>query len=453
MINYSIDEGRDRMKLSSNVKLEQKQNLIMTQELRQSINILAYDNLELLDYMNKQLEENPILEIDRIDSDGENMDYSTSSSWDFNLDGLSDGNEISLLDYLEEQISYLDLSREERAISIYLVGNIDDRGYLDLDEEEFFDKTGLSERDFSKSLAIVQSLEPVGIGARNLQESFKIQLQRSGRLDEKYREFIDSHLLELPDFGRETISEKLDISIEKLEEMIDGLSLLEPYPGRNFGVKDQTNYTIADIIITRRGEEFKIELNDNFIPEIYINPYYQKILARSKNPEEIEYIKEKIEAANWLIRSIESRRNTIVKVVKSILKYQYDFFHKNIDYLLPLRLKDVARDIDMHESTVSRVVRNKYLQTDFGVYGLNHFFNSALKTKKGLISSYDTKNIIKGIVDNEEKNRPYSDQEIKEILYRDMEIRISRRTVAKYRLELGLPSSYERKKIGRLEKI
>lgn len=441
------------MKLSTSVKFEQKQKLIMTQELRQSINILAYDNLDLLDYINKELEENPILEVDRTNEDGENMDYLTNNSWDFNLDGYSAGNEISLLDYLEEQISYLDLSEDLRAICIYIVGNIDNRGYLDIDEEDFFEKTGLDRKRYYESLEIVQSLEPVGIGARNLQESFKIQLQRSGRLDEKYRELIDYYLLELPELGWEKTSCKLDISIGRLEKMIRVLSHLQAYPARNYKLDSQVNYTKPDIIITRRGKDFKIDLYDDFIPNIYINPYYKKVLENSRDSEEIKYIKEKIEAANWLIRSIESRRNTIIKVVVSILEHQYNFFHKKIDYLLPLRLKDVAQDIAMHESTVSRVVKDKYLAMDEGIYNLSYFFNSSLKTKKGSISSYDVKNIIKSIVDNEDENSPYSDQEIKDILYRDMGIRISRRTVAKYRSELSLASSYGRKKLRRLEKI
>lgn len=440
------------MRLSTNIKLEQKQNLIMTHELKESINLLAYNNLELVDYINKQVEENPILEIDRTDSTMEETNYPTTSSWDFNLDILSSGREVSLLDHLLEQIGYLNLTKKLKAACIYIAGNIDERGYLDLEQEEFIKKTGLTSEDFLKSLELVQTLEPAGIGARNICESFKIQLKRKGSLDRKYIEFIDYYFLEILDLGKEEISQKLEISMEKLEEMIDELSNLTPYPARNFKKDRQTNYTIADIIISRRDGDFKIDFYDNFIPKIYINPYYKKILSKSKNPQEVEYIKEKIKAANWLMRSIESRRLTIIKVVKSILKYQYDFFYKNIDYLLPLRLKDIAQDIDMHESTVSRVVKNKYLQTDIGVYPLSHFFNSALKTKNGLISSYDTKNIIKLIIDKEDKKRPYSDQDIKEILYRDMDIKISRRTVAKYRVELSLASSYERKRLRRLEK-
>jgi RNA polymerase sigma-54 factor len=439
----------------------------MTPELRQAIQLLQYTSLELNSYLKREMEENPLLELEGPSDDSQSMetlkdekdidwkeflesydDISYRSEVDRNRKEYSFENFVSytpsLKDYLIEQLNMISLDSAEYRIADYIIQNINSNGYLDSTVVEMASQLQVSEEEVEAVLTVIQSFEPYGVGARSLKECLLIQVR-----DEKdflIKRVISDHLEDIASNKIASIAKDLDITIQKAQEYVDFIKCLEPKPGRTFrGDGDDTRYITPDASIEEIDGEYVIFINDVTGPRLNINQYYKSLLKDGGDVETTEFLQEKLNSAMWLIKSIEQRRQTLYKVVESILKFQKEFLIHGDKRLVPLTLKDVAEDIEMHESTISRATSGKYVQTPRGVFELKYFFTTGLSGKSGEVSATSVKSIIKGIIDSEDQKKPLSDQVISNIL-KERGMEVSRRTVAKYRDELKIPSSSRRRR-------
>ena len=331
-------------------------------------------------------------------------------------------------------------------------------------EEPELDPIEISDEDCGYVEAVlqkIQNFDPPGVGARDLRECLENQLDLLKMSDSLEARIIKSNMqyLEQRDLKRIARLQKTDIN--EVVKAYQFITELEPKPGRPFG-GEVTQYVIPDVYIYKRGNEYMVRMNQDSMPKLRINPYYQNLLSTEKsekpsvkktnsdNDQDMTYlyIQEKIKAGDWLMKSIEQRQKTIFRVAKSILKYQYEFFEKGIDFLKPLVLKDVAEDIQVHESTVSRITTNKYVYTPQGIFELKYFFTSGIDQGDGdVISSKKIKDYIKKLIDQEDNRKPYTDLQIKKELLDNAEIKVARRTVAKYREAMNILPSNKRKKL------
>ncbi|QQY80273.1 RNA polymerase RpoN-/SigL-like sigma 54 subunit [Keratinibaculum paraultunense] len=457
------------MKLGYDLALEQVQKLVMTPELRQAIQLLQFTSQELNEYLEKQIEENPLLELENSTKDYENIDdyvdekeeidwkeyigkdddVSYRPQVDKNAKEYSFDNFISyspsLKDELFFQLNVLEISKEERKIGEILIENIDENGYLMASVEQVAKDFRVNPKKVENVLSIIQGFEPTGVGARNLKECLLLQIRKDKNKSPKV-EIIINHYLEDIAYNRlSKIAKELDMDIDEVQEACDYIKTLEPKPGRCFSSEEQVKYITPDATIECIDGEYIIILNDVTGPRLNINNFYKELLQKGKDAKATEYLTKKLNSAMWIIKSIEQRRMTIYKVIESILKFQKDFFEIGEKGLKPLTLSEVAEDIEMHESTVSRATNGKYVQTPKGLYELKFFFSSGFATDGGEISSISIKSIIKDLIERENPKKPYSDQKISDIL-KAKGINISRRTVAKYRDELEIPSSTVRRR-------
>lgn len=459
------------MKLGFNILLEQSQKLIMTPELRQAIQLLQYNSLELNDYLKNEMEENPILEMESPNSDIEEIrefpvekeidwkelaekydDYSYKTPIDknqeeYNYEAFTTYTQ-TLREYLIDQLNITILDDRDYLIGDYIIQNIDENGYLDIELNEIVEKMKTSEEDVERVLSIVQTFDPLGVGARDLKECLLIQIKEKGDIEPKIVTIIEEHLDDLAYNRMMKIAKELDLDISTMQEVCDYIKTLEPKPGRAFSHSgNQVKFIVADASIEEVEGEFIIVINDVTGPKLNINSFYRDLLKNSCDDETKTFLSQKLDSAIWIIRSIEQRKQTIYKVVESILKFQIDFFRSGEKALVPLTLKEVAADIEMHESTVSRATNGKYVQTPRGLFELKYFFTTGLPGSGGDISSTSIKSVIKKIVDDEDSKEPLSDQKICDML-KEKGASISRRTVAKYRDELNIPSSSMRKRFN-----
>lgn len=357
-------------------------------------------------------------------------------------------NQTTLPEYLLSQLHMIDLSEQELMIGEYIIWNINEVGYLSVSVEFIAQNLGVTEAEVEKVLKIIQRFDPLGIGARDLQECLLIQLQESAEPNALAVTVIKEHFDDFKNKRFEKIAKKLDISLDEFKEVLNIITRLNPKPGEGYQNVYETSIT-PDVIVQKDGDEFKVILNDWNIPHLRINNSYKQLLLDKKKTSKKtkEFIKNRLESARWLINSIHQRRVTIVRVVEAIIKRQYEFFDKGTNYLKPMILKDVAEDIGMDISTVSRVTNGKYVQTDFGVFELKHFFSEKIKRQDGEdVSNKEIKNRIKEIIDSENPKRPLNDLKIVELLKKDG-FDIARRTVAKYREQMNIPVSRLRRKI------
>jgi RNA polymerase sigma-54 factor len=363
----------------------------------------------------------------------------------------------SLEAHLSWQLSMVSLTDEERKFGELVIGNLSDDGYLNAELADLAKEAGLDPEDAEEVLKIIQNFDPLGVASRNLQECLLLQAKLMNPRQPLVEQLIQNHL---PDLERKNYSAIAKVVGQSTEKVIQATRLileLEPKPGRSFQSSD-TQYISPDIYVYKVAEEFVIVLNEDGMPKLRISPYYKNILSapqsggsgddKSKNKITKEYVQEKLRAAVFLIRSIHNRQKTIYKVTEAIVKRQRDFFEKGIQQLKPMILKDVANDIGMHESTISRVTTNKFVHTPVGIFELKYFFNSSISAADGgdALASEAVKEKIRQMISKEDPKNPLSDQKIVEILKED-NIDIARRTVAKYRDMLGILSSGKRKKI------
>ncbi|MBL0714298.1 MAG: RNA polymerase factor sigma-54 [Desulfosarcina sp.] len=477
------------MALELRQQLKLTQQLIMTPQLQMAIKLLQLSRLELLDTIHQELEENPALEeVQETQQD----DQSTEQTEKAEVDS-TENKEVTIDEKLQDDIdwsNYIDEynsvgrtsfeteSREapryeafiskkeslndhliwqlamsfpaeyEQELGSLIIGNLNKDGYLDVPLDELVEISGATPKQVQDALELVQSFDPVGVAARNLGECLMIQACHLKIETPLIVAIIENHMNHLENKNYKAISRALKVKFDEDVEAVNLIRSLEPRPGREFS--DETpQYIIPDIYVYKVEDDFVIMLNDDGMPKLRVNSLYKKSLSqKEKLPgEAANYIQEKMRSAAWLIKSIHQRQKTIYKVMDSILRYQRAFFEKGIAHLKPMVLRDVAQDIEMHESTISRVTTNKYAYTPQGIFELKYFFNSSIrKGHSGEIASASVQQKIKDIIANENPRKPYSDDKIAKLL-KEADINIARRTVAKYREILGVLPSNKRKQI------
>ncbi|WP_205694354.1 RNA polymerase factor sigma-54 [Clostridium manihotivorum] len=449
-------------------KLTQEQRLILTQKMQLSIKILQMSNVDLVQYIEKEYSENPVLEAeynnnyqektevnDRIDYkeiikylEFDNYGSQTSSSYDEEVSPfMFISSKKSLKDYLHEQILILNIDEYLKNICDYIVESIDGRGYLDISLESLSKEINISLDLAEDALAVVQNLEPVGIGARDLKECLKLQLMKKGMLDDILDSIVNEHLEDIAENKYNIIAKKFSISVQDAQRYGDLIKTLEPKPSRGFYTGDEERFIIPDAEIRKLNDEFIIIMNEKVLPSLTINPLYKEIIYQSKDKDAESYVKEKIDSAMFLIKSIEQRKSTLHKVLEKIVEKQKGYFEKGEQYLKPMTLKEIAEELDMHESTISRAVKEKYILIARGTVKIKDLFTTGIQTEGNNedLAVINIKKAIKELVDGEDKKKPFSDQVICDEL-NNRGMNISRRTVAKYREEIGIKSSSKRKR-------
>lgn len=455
------------MNINYNLTLEQSQKLIMTPELRQAIQLLQFNSMELNEYLTKELEENPMLEMEAPPKDMETVaidDRNNDIEWkeyiekyddisykpeidkntkDYNIESFI-SYDPTLKEHLISQLNFVNFSKKDKKIAEYIIQNIDNNGYLVTPVEEIAELTNSNIDIVEEVLSIIQSFEPLGVGARTLKECLLIQMK-----DVDYpivKTIIENNLEDIANNRINKIAKEYELTSIDIQNVCDFIKTLEPKPGRTFGSStEETKYIVPDATILLVDGEYIIQVNDYTGPKLIINNFYKNMLKDGGDEKTTEFLQNKFNSAMWVIKSIEQRRQTIYKVVESILKHQLEFFKNGERNLIPLTLKEVADDIQMHESTISRATNGKYVQTPRGLFELKYFFMSGLSNCSGDISSASVKSMIKELIDNENPKKPLSDQQIAKIL-EDKGTTISRRTVAKYRDEIQIPASSMRKR-------
>lgn len=455
------------MDLDYNLEIKQEQKMILTQNMQQSIKLLQMSMYDLREYIDNQYSENPVLEME--ESQTENDEYIKNKSiikdFIYDIDGDVDRSEInyskdeqvsllnfiekkkSLKEYLYEQLVEVDENPYKIGIAKYIIESLNSSGYLEIKTSEIAKEIKSSKFDVEEGLKIVQSLEPYGIGARNIQECLLIQSMKLNILDDIIKEMILYHLEDIAQNKYDAIARKFNISIREAQRYGDLIKKLEPKPSRGFFTGDEVNYTITDAEIKNIDGELYIIMNDSVLPRLTVNNTYKSALNDKFDMETCSYVKEKINKAVFLIKAIEQRKNTLYKVLECLINEQKEFFIKGPEYIKVLTLKDVAQKIKFHESTISRAIKDKYILTSYGTIKIKDLFLGNIKYKNNEnIIPVNIKNEIIKIISMENKNKPLSDQAIADCL-KEKNVQISRRTVAKYREQLGIKASSMRKRI------
>lgn len=432
------------MDLGFNLNLEQKQNLVMTPQLQMAIELLQFSSQELEDYIEEELKANPLLErMENQLNERENRvtDYAADDDdQEYNYENFI-AHKPNLLEYLESQL-YQVLDESEMKIGRYIIGNLDKNGFLTLSREEICRNLKIDREKLDDILLRIQYLDPVGIATSNLQETLLVQLD-SLMLDTRLAErIVRDYLQELADHNYRKIIKEIGEDESKVMGAINLIKTLNPHPAAAFNQDEEVKYIVPDLIVKKVRGDFVIISNERTNPVLRINPYYYKMLQESKGGEAYDFLQKQYKSALWLIRSIEQRRITIYRIAEAIVSKQKEFFHKGIKHLAPMTMQDIADMIEMHESTVSRATTEKYIQTPQGLYELKFFFNRGVNN----LSSVSIKAIIAEYIKNEDPASPLSDRQIARLLAESRGMELSRRTVAKYRNELGIPSSTRRKR-------
>jgi len=473
------------MALELRQQLRLTQQLIMTPQLQMAIKLLQLSRLELLDTIRQELEENPTLEEDvqevtpeeqpaeqsedlpadppstkevtieekiRDDIDWNNYidEYNSSGRVHFETERRDAPNfesfltrKESLREHLLWQLLMTSPTEEEEKIGTFIAGNIDKDGYLDVPVEYLANESGANPEKVEQILSLMQTFDPIGVCSRNLSECLLIQAKYFELDDTIVIEIITNHLNHLENKNYKAICKVLKTNIEDIISAVNVIIGLDPRPGLQF-LDEEPQYITPDIYVYKLDDNFVIMLNDDGMPKLRVNPFYKSAVKNGKKmPDNVkDYVQEKMRSATWLIRSIHQRQKTIYKVMESILKFQRVFFDKGIEYLKPMVLRDVAEDIEMHESTISRVTTNKFVHTPRGIFELKYFFNSSIRSVEGdALASASVQEKIRLIIESENPQRPYSDDKISKLL-KEANIKIARRTVAKYReIMKVLPSS------------
>lgn len=466
------------MRVGYGLNVEQVQKLIMTPELRQAITILQLSALELVDYIQQEVLENPLLEVkdDEVETGeaAEEKAEASSEPESFDIDWqeyFSDRSDLgyikqpreeytdysyenyltkdtSLHEHLIMQLDLVVLSEIERRIGRYLIGCVDDMGYLQVELEDVAANFEVSTEQVESVLKVIQSFEPPGIAARSLSECLLIQLQQMNKLTPMVERVIDKHLEDLARGRISHISSHLGIGPREVQEIADLIRSMNPKPGSQYGSLNDIRYIIPDVVVERVNNEYVVLVNDTAVPRLGLNNTYHSLLTNQEinDPEARKYLEGKLNSAAWLIRSIEQRRLTLYRVASCIVNIQTDFLDRGVKYLKPMNLRQVAELVGVHESTVSRATANKYIQTPQGVFEMKFFFTSGIEDENGSrFSSQSIKRMIRDLIEGEDSSNPLSDQKLAAILKQEG-IPVSRRTVAKYRSEAGMATTSQRKR-------
>ncbi|MDO9559342.1 MAG: RNA polymerase factor sigma-54 [Syntrophales bacterium] len=481
--------------LRQNLKLTQQ--LIMTPQLQQAIKLLQLSRLELVDTINQEMEENPLLEeavpdddqeislnqdteeitvtdreeikvndrTEELTGEGDGKDEfdwgsyledygpmgvtydrpdGDATSWDNMLAALP-----SLTDHLMWQLKLSRLTEREMHLGEQIIGNLDQNGYLVATFDEIAEQNKAERTEVEAVLGKIQEFDPPGIAARDLKECLLIQARLLGVLNPLMEAIIRDHMKDLELKNYNHIARKLRVPLPEVLHAVQLVCRMDPKPGRIYS-EERTQPIVPDVYVFKSGDEYKIVLNDDGLPRLRISNFYREIMGsnsgKANNETGKKYIREKVQSATWLIKSIQQRQKTIYKVAESLVRQQKDFFDGGMNYLKPLVLRNIADDVEMHESTISRVVTNKYMQTPRGIFELKFFFSSGINKIGGdTIASKSVKENIRRIVSEEDARKPLSDLEIVELLDKE-DITIARRTVAKYREMMGILPSSRRKR-------
>jgi len=492
------------MTLKQRLDQRQVQKLILAPALQQAIKLLPLTNLELIEVIDDELSQNPMIEIEdeaqeRKPKDSETvaaeeagvrnkeglLESLSLESTEPKLSGEPAGDNVlagfqeylddgfrphfsenreavslentisrtdSLWDHLNWQATLTFFGPEDRELAERVIGDINEDGYLSSTVEELARLNRTTPEKIEALRAKIKTFDPVGCGSRDLGEALLAQMDQLQVQDEIVRTIVAKHLplLERSDYAQ--LARILGISMPEVRERIDLLKTLDPTPGRKY-TEERTSYVVPDISVTKEGEEWKVDLNDEGLPRLRISGYYRQLLAKAAEgqPEAYHFLKDRLKKALWFMRSLDQRNQTIHKVARFIVDRQKEFFEKGIDYIRPLTLMEIAQDIGVHESTVGRVVANKYMMTPRGVFSLKYFFHKSLQGNYGEdVSSLKVKDRIRKLVEAEARDRPLSDIEIGELLAREG-LNIARRTVAKYRNQLKIQPSHIRKRKSVME--
>jgi RNA polymerase sigma-54 factor len=355
--------------------------------------------------------------------------------------------DITLLEHLLFQLQFAEIKKSCRNMGRYIIESLDENGYMTLETEEIAEKFNAPIEKVVEVMDIIHTFDPPGVGAKNLSECLLIQLEHMGCLDDTMETIISNHLEDVGANRLGLIAKEIGISIKEMQEKSDLIKGLEPKPGRQFASQGATRYIAPDVFLEKINGEYVASINESSAPRLIISPYYKKLLTESETDANLsKYLSGRFNSAMWLIKSIELRKQTIRNVVEEIVKYQKNFFEHGTKYLKTLTLKQIAEEVGIHESTVSRSINGKYMQTPRGVFELKYFFTSGVSGIDGeSISSKSIKTFMKEIFDSENAQAPFSDQDIA-IMLGEKGIEISRRTVAKYRDEMNIASSSKRKR-------
>jgi len=475
--------------METRLSLRQSQRVVMTPLLQQAIQLLQLSTLELQEVVQKELLENPLLEElpeTPEATDGQPANEATptpttepitpevppresergTDDLPFDLtavmfddheerslvaqedrDDLPFENMVrsvsSLTDHLEEQLRFATEDPVVRQIGSEIIGNLDEDGYLRAELSEIAGRCGVGVEAVEPVLAMIQAFDPPGVAARNIQECLLIQLKSDPNPDPVSVEIVEQYFEDLTRRRYPDIARALRLALDRVMESVEEIMALEPKPGRRFGGND-SRYIVPDVVVHKMGSEYVVVLNEDGIPRLRVNSLYRSLL-RNSGDEARQYVEQKLRSAVWLIKSVDQRQRTLRKVTQSIVKFQREFLDKGLAHLRPLSLRDVGEDIGMHESTISRVTTNKYVETPQGLFELKFFFHSGIASGDGeMVSSVSVKKMIQDLLANEDPSKPLSDQEVAQIL-KGRGLVIARRTVAKYREELGILPSHQRR--------
>jgi|Deesub1362A_J573_1020465.scaffolds.fasta_scaffold00042_70 RNA polymerase sigma-54 factor len=471
------------MALEIRQQLKLSQQLIMTPQLQQALKILQMPRLELTNAIQVELRENPVLEEvlgspeeweepregeasssirESPKEEGpslEDLPYDYGATLPYHEYPLGEDEEdrpsyeqviskpASLTDYLIWQLRLGDFDETEKRVAILLIGNLNSDGYLQADLDWVARECGVDLNTVERVLWRVQEFDPPGVAARDLRECLVIQIRQMGMEGSLEERIVRDFLKDLENQRIPQIAKRLGVPLPRVIEAVEWIKGLEPKPGRLYG-PNECQYITPDVFVFKMDDDYVIVLNEDGLPKLRISPFYRRSLTKGDLSKEVRsYIQEKMRSAMWLIRSIHQRQRTIYKVTQSIMKFQREFLDHGIEYLRPLVLRDVALDTNLSESTISRVVTNKYVHTPQGLYELKFFFNSSIQKEGGeSVASQSVKDLIQRMIQKEDPRKPLSDQEIVSLLA-EKGIHIARRTVAKYRNMLGILPSNKRRRI------
>ena len=441
------------MNLNQGLWQQQTIKLSMTQELSQAIELLQYSAQELSEFLEEKALENPLLQIESFKVQSMDPRYDTvkkarkSSQVDRQnwLEQISK-EETSIVDYLYAQIDFCFYDKRIKGILEFLINSLNENGYLSMETEEVTRILSVSQQDVEQAIHIIQGLEPAGIGARNLQECLQLQIKRNDKKNELADVIISEYFILFAEKKWKQIAQQLGVSMKAIQDVFDYVQSLNPRPASDF-YSEQATYITPDIIIKREGKEFTVSIFDVAHPNIQFNQSYFQRFQSLGDQKVNQYLQEKQRDFQWIMRSINQRKETISKVALKIIEKQPDYFIYGPDHLKPMTMKEISDELGIHESTVSRAVREKYAQTPYGTVELRTFFSSNIRTTSNEdTSSIQVKNVISDLIEKENKLKPLSDQEIVNVLNEQNGIVVSRRTIAKYRDQLGIPASSKRKR-------
>lgn len=472
------------MALELRQQLKLSQQLVMTPQLQQAIKLLQLSRLELVETVQQEMLENPFLEEsysdtaedlgladERIGNENEAYDreLANDASWEDYMGEFAStpkanerrefeaGEEISPLEarcaakptlegHLLWQLRLSTLSDKQKDIGEIIIGNLSSSGYLQADNNELASLAGCTPEEAEEVVERIQLMDPVGVAARDVKECLKIQIKNLNYdRDPILMELVESHLDDLEARRYKPLLRKFKLDMEDLQEYLAIIQSLDPMPGSSFG-GGEPSYVSPDVFVYKMGDEFVIVLNDSDLPQLQLSELADMDTSNASEQEK-EYFTDKIRSASWLIKSLYQRQRTLYKVTEAIVRHQRDFFEKGVTHLSPLILKDIADDISMHESTISRITTNKYVATPHGIFELKFFFNSGLEMDNGSsVGSESVKALIRKFISEEDPKAPLSDERIGELLKDHLKVNIARRTVAKYRTAMDIPSSSRRRK-------